>query len=260
MRNIAMLIEYDGTCFYGWQRQVDARTAAGILEEKLAPLLGHDVTLVGAGRTDRGVHAIGQVANFMTSSLRPREELLRALNATLPADITVRRLREVHPDFHARYDATSRSYRYRVSVRRRSVARAYCWEVKAPLRFDLMQEAAGVITGRSNFRSFCVRPDGTKSLECTVMESGWTPEAGYLVYDVEADRFLHRMVRCLVGAFVDVGLGRMTPDEFASLLEGERADRPGSTAPACGLTLMSVRYPAPCLFGDQEGGIYEAVP
>jgi tRNA pseudouridine38-40 synthase len=260
VRNVAMLVEYDGTEFHGWQRQARARTAAGTLETALAPLLGHDVRLVGAGRTDRGVHAVGQVANFMTSSSRSLAELLKALNATLPTDVTVRQLREVPKDFHARYDATSRRYRYRVSLRRRSVGRAYCWEVQAPLVFDLMQEAAEALVGRWDFRSFCVRPAEAKSLECTVMEARWVRQPGYLVFDIEADRFLHRMVRCLVGALVDVGLGRIGPPEVASLLQQNRGGRAGSTAPASGLILYSVRYPVPDLFGFEEGGVDEAGP
>ncbi len=259
MRNVALLIEYDGTGFYGWQRQVRARTAAGTLEKALSPLVGHDVRLIGAGRTDRGVHAVGQVANFTTNSSRPLEEILRAVNATLPPDVTVRQMREAPAGFHARYDATSRHYRYCVSLRRRSLGRAYCWEVQAPLRFDLMQEAAVGLVGRRDFGSFCASPGSGKSLECTVVESRWSRRPGYLVFDIEADRFLHRMVRRLVRALVDVGRGRIDPDEFASLLQEKHGAGAGPTAPASGLTLRSVRYPIPNLFSAEEGGIDEAL-
>jgi tRNA pseudouridine38-40 synthase len=260
MRNVAMLVEYDGTAFHGWQRQPRARTVAGALESALSPLLGHDVRLVGAGRTDRGVHAVGQVANFKTTSSRPSEELLRAINATLPPDVTVRQLRDVAADFHARYDATSRRYRYRVSLCRRSVGRAYCWEVRAALAFELMQQAAAGLVGRWDFGSFCIRPAEAKSLECTVLESRWERRPGYYVFDIEADRFLHRMVRSLVGALVDVGLGRLDLPDFASLLRQRRGVRARSTAPAGGLTLHAVRYAVPDLFSAEEGGVDEAVP
>ncbi len=258
-RNLAMLIEYDGSDFHGWQRQPRERTVAGTIEHSLAPLLGHDLTIIGAGRTDRGVHAAGQVANFRTSSSRPARELLVALNATLPHDVTVRDVQDVADSFHARYSAKSRRYRYRVSLRRRSIGSAYCWVVTRPLNVDRMAAAARLLVGRWDFGSFCTSPPAEAALECTVSQASWDREPQYLRFEIEADRFLHRMVRSLVGTLVDVGLGRTGVDEFAALLHERARDKAGPTAPARGLTLQSIRYSVAGLFAQEKGESDEAV-
>ena len=257
MRNLALLIEYDGTDFRGWQRQPEARTVAGTLEETLFPLVGHEVRLVGAGRTDSGVHALGQVANFLTDSPRPEGEILRAVNATLPPDVTVRALKEVPAEFHARYGAVSRRYRYAVSLRRRSVGRAHCWEVASVAAVQKMKIAATMLLGTHDFGSFCASPGDDGSLECTVLRSDWVSSPGFLLFDIEADRFLHRMVRSLVGSMVEVGCGRMEMDRFSALLRQRARESAGPTAPARGLTLLAVRYPVAQF--QEEGEDNEAV-
>jgi tRNA pseudouridine38-40 synthase len=259
VRNLALLIEYDGTEFKGWQRQPKARTVAGTIESKLLPLVGHEVRLIGAGRTDSGVHAMGQVANFLTGSSRSEKDLRRAVNATLPPDITVRALNEVPDEFHARYGAVSRRYRYALSLRRRSVGRAHCWEVTSSLATERMEVAAQTILGTHDFGSFCASPGEDNSMTCTVLRSVWSSSPGFLLYEIEADRFLHRMVRSLVGSMVEVGRRRMDAEQFSALLQERARDRAGPTAPAQGLTLLSVRYPTPAFPEEEKGADNETV-
>jgi tRNA pseudouridine38-40 synthase len=258
VRNVALLLEYDGTDFSGWQRQRGARTVAGVLEEKLSPLVAHDVRLVGAGRTDSGVHALGQVANFLTESVRPALEIHSALNGTLPPDVGVRAVAEVPAEFHARYSATSRRYRYRISTRRRAVGRGYCWDVLTPLSLGPMRLAASAIVGRWDFGSFCTHSRRESSLLSSVTECQWLEQGSYHLFEIEADRFLHRMVRSLVGTLVQVGCGRMDLREFQELLQNPSRHRAGPTAPARGLTLTMVRYPVGGLFDGKEGEVNEA--
>ncbi len=257
MRNVALLLEYDGTDFSGWQRQPGVRTVAGVLEDKLCPLVGHEVRLVGAGRTDSGVHAVGQVANFLTESVRPASEVHNALNATLPLDVGVRAVAEVPAEFHARYSATSRRYRYRISTRHRAVGRRYCWDVLTPLSLGPMRLAASAIVGRWDFGSFCARSRQERSLLSSVTECRWLERGSYRLFEIEADRFLHRMVRSLVGALIRVGCGRMDVREFQELLQNPSRNRVGPTAPARGLTLTMVRYPIGGPFDGKEGEVNE---
>lgn len=241
-RNIRLLIEYDGTAFHGWQIQPDRRTVQGTFQGSLRTLLQEDVTLIAAGRTDAGVHALGQVASFHSQTRLNIENIQNGLNALLPDDIIVR-LAEVIPDeFHARYDARRRIYRYRISRRRRAIGRAYVWSVSYDLNADRMQEACAVLIGPHDFSSFRGAASTARTSNCTVFRCEWTDRVEEIHFEIEADRFLHNMVRIIVGTSVDIGRGKNPPAEMADILAARDRRIAGRTAPARGLCLLRVEY------------------
>ncbi len=243
-----LLIEYDGTSFHGWQQQKNAeRTVAGALRRAIAEAGGEVRDLVGAGRTDAGVHALGQVAHLRLTERRDPEALRRAVNAALPASVHVLQLTPAPEPFHARHDALDRTYLYQISRRRSALAKRSIWWVREPLDVVLLRRAAELAVGRHDFRSFCEAPAAQKS---TLVElaSAEVEEAGALVViRLTASHFLWKMVRRLVGAFVRVGTGDLRLAELESLLTGqalpaERGTPAEWTAPAAGLFLAAVRY------------------
>ncbi|RKY59909.1 MAG: tRNA pseudouridine(38-40) synthase TruA [Candidatus Latescibacterota bacterium] len=242
MRNLKLTLEYDGTNFSGWQVQKEGRTVQGVLEEVLGRLLGERIRVVGAGRTDAGVHALGQVANFRTENPMPTERIERALDGLLPDDLAVREVAEVPPDFHARFSAKARRYRYNIYLRRRAVGRQYGWFVPYELDLRRMEKAAGAILGEHDFRAFCIASSAPKRPVCKVTEAGWSVGDGEVHFEVVADRFLHSMVRLLVGTMVEIGRGKLPVDAVEkALASGDRAFV-GPSAPPCGLFLMEVMY------------------
>ncbi|MCY4025504.1 MAG: tRNA pseudouridine(38-40) synthase TruA [Acidobacteria bacterium] len=255
MRNLKLTLAYDGTDYVGWQRQAAGRSIQGILETALAEIEGAPVTVVGAGRTDAGVHALAQVASVrMAHEIEPRV-LARALNAKLPADIRVLRADAVDAGFHARYSARSKTYRYCVSnggVATPFAAR-YAWHVAAPLHLDAMRAAGAQLCGRHDFAAFqstgsevrsSVRTLSSLTIErrpaCGVEGMTGGTGAALLTVEVEGDGFLRHMVRALVGTLVEVGRGRRAAGDMAPLLGSKRRDRAGPTAPAHGLFLVRV--------------------
>lgn len=248
MRRIRLTLEYDGGGFQGWQLQPGVRTVQGALEEAFAELLQAQVRVIGAGRTDAGVHARGQVAHADLPGGLGALELRRALNALLPDDLAVLEAREVAPDFHARHDAVSKRYLYRVL--NRAVAspgrRHVSWHIRSRLDLEAMREAAARLEGDRDFAAFRGArggaPEGEstrRSLERLAVER----RDDEVRIEAIGRSFLRHMVRNLAGTLVDVGLGRSTPDEVAAILaSGERA-RAARTAPARGLCLEAVSYP-----------------
>jgi len=242
MRNFKLVIEYDGTDYVGWQYQRNGRSIQEVIEKALGTLTQQEVRVAGAGRTDAGVHARGQVANaFITTSLTS-EDLLRGLNALLPHSIVVHSLEEADARFQARRTATSRSYRYVVLRRRSAMERNYGWYLGFPLEAVTMQECAAMIVGDHNFQSFCKSVPGVNNYQCQVMSSVWTAAENRLYYDITANRFFHGMVRTLVGSMVDVGRGYRTVEHFRSLLEGRNRALAGMAAPSKGLFLEGIGY------------------
>lgn len=242
VRNIKLTIEYDGTDFYGWQVQPGMRTVQGVLEEKLRTLLRRPVNLIGAGRTDAGVHALGQVANFHTDSPLDTESLWRGLNSLLPHDVVVHQVVEVPQGFHARFDAKARRYCYRIALRPRAIGRQYVWMVRYSLDLSKVEAASEPLLGRHDFTSFSTSDPEVKSFDCTVTELKWREEGEELVLDIEADRFLQAMVRTIVGTLVEVGRGKLPVDYVGYILEAKDRKLAGPTAPARGLCLMEVKY------------------
>lgn len=247
---VALELAYDGRPFAGWQLQPDAPTVQGTLERALARLYGCEgsggrVPVVGAGRTDAGVHALGQVAAFRAPAERGAEELAAGLDALLPPELRVLRLAPAPERFHPCRDAIGKLYRYRIVNRRVMLPfeSPWAWHVKAPLELEPVREAAARLEGRHDFASFAT--SGGQS-ETTVrqlrrLEPHAGPDGAWVI-EAEADGFLYRMVRNLVGLLVEVGLERRAPEEATAVLEARRRSAAGRTAPPQGLCLVRVDY------------------
>ncbi len=257
MRTFKMTLAYDGTRFVGWQRQIDGDSVQGLLEAALAKLEGGPVTVFGAGRTDAGVHALGQVASVRLACAHDNGTIVRAVNAQLPADIRVLSLDDAAPDFHARFDARWKMYRF--MIRRARVVspfeRAYVWHVPERLDIDRMQRAAGALVGTHDFRAFQSAGSETASTVRTVLRSEFLDYAAtpihaaapvapgsLLAYEIIGSGFLRHMVRAVVGTLIDVGRGRWPPERIGALLRGGRRHQAGATAPPHGLFLVRVDY------------------
>ncbi len=240
-----MIIEYDGTGYYGWQRQSGDITIQEVLEENLQRMTSEKVTLHGSSRTDAGVHALHQVAHFRTSSRIPVRNLLLGLNSLIPQNIVVKDLTEVDETFHARYSARSKTYFYRVfnSDVRAALQRNYCWCVFKPLDVGRMAEAASVLKGVHDFSAFCSAQTDVKSPVREVYDARFEREDGFFLrFSIEANGFLRHMVRAIVGTLVDVGKGKFTPMDFQGILESRDRKKAGVTAPPQGLFLAGVKY------------------
>lgn len=254
MRKLACGIEYDGTDFHGFQRQPEAHgpTVQGALETAIARVSGAMSTVYGAGRTDAGVHASGQVIHFSTASRLAPEIWLKALNALLPDAVAVRWVQEVPEDFHARYSARSRSYRYTVwnDVAPSALLARYSYFRAQTLDVDLMQSACQLLPGRKDFGAFGSSPDernplkpGPHSCVRTMLKAECSRQDARIFCDFTADAFLTGQVRRMVGTLLLVGQKRLSLDDFAVIVEQARKTHPGSAAPPHGLCMVGVAYP-----------------
>lgn len=241
-RNIKLTLEYDGTDFVGWQIQPNGRSVQGELENALAQLLQESVKTVGAGRTDAGVHARGQVANFRTNSTMGTHELQRGVNALLPADVVVLEVEEVPLEFHARYSAVARSYSYQIIRRPTALQRRFVWFVGYRLDHELLAVCAKSIVGERDFGSFAKTGSTENDRVCNVKHAQWVERNGLLIFEITANRFLYGMVRALVGTMIDVARGYTTLDEWNHILQVGQRSEAGMSAPAHGLFLDSVTY------------------
>jgi len=250
MQTFRLTLEYDGSRYSGWQEQSNARTVQGELKLAAQALFRTDVELQGAGRTDAGVHAVGQVAHLKIRGKAPTltaAQILRELNERLPASIAVLEAIQAPARFHARHDAKSRAYFYQISTRKAALSKRFVWWVKEPLDVARMQQAAALIAGRHDFAAFRA-PDPSKPGESTivVVESAEVSvDENLIVFRIEASHFLWKMVRRLAGTLVKVGLGAVSVEEFRELLGGKKnpkLDIAAWTAPASGLFLEGVRY------------------
>jgi len=262
MQTFKLTLEYDGSKFSGWQQQINARTVQGELIAAMQSLFREEIDVQGAGRTDAGVHALGQVAHLKlrTATRLSPEQILRELNGRLPSSIAVVELAPAAPGFHARHDAISRAYFYQISTRKTALAKRYVWWVKEPLEIEPIRQAAGLLAGRHDFAAFRA-PDPSKPGESTIVVVD-SAEIGLddhlIVFRVEASHFLWKMVRRLAGMLVRIGKGDVTVEQFRDLLEsgGPKKAQPGLdiaawTAPASGLFLETVTYPEKSTKRDQ---------
>jgi tRNA pseudouridine38-40 synthase len=245
LKNFKLTIEYDGSAYHGWQRQKDRRTIQGEIENALRTMTGRPVTLIGSGRTDAGVHALGQVANFRCDTGLSSEVFQRGINGIVQNDIVILSCERVEDGFHARYDAKSKTYRYRILNRLipAAIGRQYAWHIRDALNIDAMRTAVSHIVGHHDFKAF----EGAGSPKFhtfrRVMKADWfVRDDGCLAFEVEADGFLRFMVRNIVGTLADVGRGKLTPDDFNRVFRSRDRGLTGATAPACGLFLMEVKY------------------
>lgn len=236
------MLEYDGTGFSGWQRQPKRRTVQEEVEKAIEKITGEKARLTAAGRTDAGVHARKQVANFFSATRLSRETLQRALNALLPKDVRVTKVAQALLDFDARRRAKSRTYRYVLVQKPTALARFFTWYVFQPLNLTKMQSATRFLLGRHDFSSFCVREADEKSRRCTVAQARWRKAGAGIVFDITADRFLRGMVRSIVGTLVGVGRGKISAAQFRSILRRRDRRKAGPSAPAHGLCLWDVAY------------------
>ena len=243
-RVLRVVVAYDGTDFSGWQRQPGMRTVQSCLEDGIRALLGEEVFVRGAGRTDAGVHADGQVASFALNSRIPPHGLLRGLNSILPIDVALLDVAEAAPDFDARFSARGKVYRYTVwnhMVRSPRHART-AWHVRRALDMAAIREAAALLVGEHDFRAFRASDCERRTTRRIIRRLDVDRQGALLTFDVEATAFLKNMVRILVGTLVDVGRGHLGPEAVARMLEtGDRAAG-GMTAPPQGLTLLRVLY------------------
>lgn len=243
-RRFAATVSYDGTAFAGSQRQPNARTVQQELERAARSLFGADVRMDLAGRTDAGVHAVGQVAAFTVATRLDAATVGKALNAYLPEDVAVRDVRQVPGAFDPRRDARRRWYRYTIENApvRMPLLRRTAWHVEGVLDVTAMQRAADALPGRHDFRACSGPLEPGRSSVRTVARASWARDGRLLTFDIEADAFLPKMVRRIVGALVRVGQGRDTVDSFVERLQAARAGGIGPTAPARGLCLQRVWY------------------
>ena len=249
------IVQYAGGAFAGWQRQPTDRTVQGEFEQVLERLAGDRVVTHAAGRTDAGVHALGQVVSFVLERPWESDELLRALNSLLPADIWILRVAQAPPGFHARKQASARRYRYVVGCDEAAFSpfrRPFEWALGRPLSHAALGAAAGAMLGVHDFRAFSAVGQEKPHYRCDVTLAEWQarPNEEGFIFSIEADRFLHRMVRFLVGLSVDIGLGRRPPEEVARLLDGTDNAEASPPAPPEGLYLVDVHYPQL----DKDGG------
>ena len=250
MRNLKMILSYDGAEFSGWQVQPDAATVQGTLASAIGRITGEKVLPQGSGRTDAGVHALAQVVTFVTESSVPTENFQKALNDILPASVRVMQVAEAPPDFHARHSARAKTYRYRIyrgAICPPFLAR-YVWHYPYPLNERAMAEAAGLVVGEKDFTSFAAvdaergREGEPASNVRTIFSSTWQRCGEEFVYTVRGSGFLHHMVRNLVGTFILVGKATLGVQDITRILEARNRSAAGATAPACGLYLVEVEY------------------
>lgn len=242
-RNIKLTIEYDGTAYHGWQIQKNTRqTIQEIIEKVLKGILQEEVSLFGSGRTDQGVHALAQVANFQTRSKISLSRLKLGLNSLLPKDIVITVIKEVPFDFHSRRSAKSKHYRYTILNRSYSSAfqHKYAWLYHIPLDLELMRREAARLVGRHDFRSFKATRRDKKTTVRTIYELKIRRTGDYIYIDVRGNGFVYNMVRSIVGTLVGIGSGKL--NNIRRILLAKDRKEAGITAPACGLCLMKVEY------------------
>lgn len=244
MPTIKLIVEYDGTAYAGWQRQPGHPTIQAAIEVALNRLTEVSTSVIAAGRTDAGVHAFGQVVSFYTLRVMPPLQWVRALNAHLPPDITIRSAAIMPDTFHARHQAIGKLYEYRILNRpeRPSIHRQFCTHVHKPLNDAAMHQGALGLVGRHHFTSFETQPTANDNPICHVQRLAVYRDGDYLRIEAYADRFLKQMVRSIVGTLIDVGLGKRHPEDLAAILAARNRSAAGKTAPPQGLFLMRVDY------------------
>jgi len=240
---VRAVVEYDGTQYFGFQIQANAATIQGGLEAALQKIGGAPVRIVGGGRTDAGVHAAGQVISFRFPWAHPLDDLLRAMNAHLPPDIAVKAIAAAPEGFHARFSATGRRYRYSLfgSRIRSPLLERYAWRVDAEPDMALLNAASDLLIGEKDFGAFGDAPSGDSTVRC-IRSAAWRRHGPLLVWDVEANAFLRRMVRTLVGTMVSVATGQRSLEGMAQLLSSQDRSLVAPPAPATGLCFMEVLY------------------
>lgn len=245
-----IFLSYRGTHYHGWQIQENATSVQGYINNALSILLKEDIQTIGAGRTDTGVHARFYVAHFdsMASNLESDSKFLHSLNRILPNDIAIHQIKKVKPDANARFDATLRGYEYVICRKKDPFWIGLAWFYDAQLNIENMQLAAQQLINYTDFTSFSKVGSETKTNNCHIYNAEWKENGNLLIFTIEANRFLRNMVRAIVGTLIDVGRGKITPEEFAQIIEKRDRKLAGTSAPAEGLYLTRIEYPDECFF------------
>lgn len=240
-----LTLSYKGTRYSGWQVQPGARTVQGTLNDALATLLRSASEVVGAGRTDSGVHALKYTAHFdAPQAIADPEAFCYHLNAILPPDVAVHDVIRVRDDAHARFDALSREYEYRIMPCKDPFTRESAWQYYVPLDVEKMNEAAACLLRYADFTTFAKLHASSRTNICRVEEACWRQQDGMYLFTIRADRFLRNMVRAIVGTLVGVGRGKITPQRFEEIVAARDLSLAGSSAPAQGLFFLGATYPA----------------
>jgi tRNA pseudouridine38-40 synthase len=244
MRTVKLTIEYDGTLYHGWQIQLGVITIQGVLQDRLARILGHPVCVHGAGRTDAGVHAKGQTAHFRTGNNLTPSVIMRALNALLPDDIAILEAEEMHSSFHAQFDAREKEYRYYLLFQSARSAFHCRYALLAPSTLDLdrMRATLAELEGTHDFFALSTASEEKESTVRTITKAVLTHEDPFVVITIRGEGFLHKMVRRIVGTLLDVGMGKFSAAQVAQILQTRDKNLAGPSVPPHGLFLMSVRY------------------
>lgn len=246
-RRIKLTLAYDGTNYNGWQLQIrprGVRTIQGVLEEKLRILTQEDIKVVASGRTDAGVHALGQVVHFDTTSTIPVERFPQALLSLLPLDIVPLKAEEVDDSFHARYSARWKTYRYTFDTASMPHVfwRRYAYHYPYPLDRSAMAQAAEYLLGQHDFRSFCASGSSVKDYVRTITACEFKTEGRLLMLDITGDGFLYNMIRIICGTLLEIGRGKLKPEAMKKIIAAQDRNAAGPTAPAHGLCLLEVGY------------------
>ena len=243
MNRYFVFLSYDGTGYHGWQVQPNGHSVQAELQRALSILLRQTVEVVGAGRTDAGVHATMMVAHFDTDATFDTTQLTYRLNRILPRDIAIDKVMPVSQDMHARFSAVSRTYHYYIHTCKSPFVRSYSCPIHYQLDFDLMNEAGRILTTYDDFAAFCKSHTDVKTTFCHVTEARWEQVGdGRYRFVITANRFLRNMVRAVVGTLIDVGRGRLSLDDFRSIIEGKNRTAAGESMPACALFLQKIEY------------------
>ena len=244
MRNIKLTIEYDGKKFNGWQKQPDKLNIQGEIENAIKEITGEEVDLIGSGRTDAGVHAIAQVANFKTNSNLPIEKFAIAINSKLKKSIVIKEAEEVEERFHSRYNAKQKTYRYVINNSKQGTAIYRDLECHIPMDLNIeeMKKAAKYFEGEYDFKAFKASGTSSKSSIRTIYKAEVIAEGDRIKIELTGNGFLYNMVRIISGTLVDVGLGKIKPEEIPCIIESGDRSKAGKTLPAHGLYLVEVKY------------------
>ena len=244
MKRVMLTVAYDGTNYHGWQLQPNVTTIESVLNEKLSELFKEEIKVIGASRTDTGVHALGNIAVFDTSARMPAEKVSYALNQKLPDDIKIQASREVPLDFHPRHQNSKKTYEYRILNREFSLPtqRLYSYFTYVPLDIALMQQAADYLIGEHDFKSFCSVNTVAETTIRTIYDIKIDKREDMITIRVTGSGFLYNMVRIIAGTLMDAGKGKLKPSEVPLILNALDRQKAGPTAPACGLTLVSYEY------------------
>lgn len=236
-------IAYNGAQYCGWQIQPNASTVQEVLQKKLSILVQRDIKVVGAGRTDTGVHAKQLFAHFDIDEIKNTSELIFRLNSFLPNDISVVNLFQVKDDAHARFDATQRAYQYVISLKKNPFLEGLAFQIHNKPDVKLMNEAAKTLLNYNNFKCFSRSKTDVKTYNCTIEKAYWKEEENQLIFTISADRFLRNMVRAIVGTLLDVGYHKTSIEEWHQIIQTKDRSKAGASAPAHGLYLTRVHYP-----------------